>query len=445
MRRVSTEYVTAAAPSGPVTGRRDATGLRFAGIRYGTADRFARPRPVPASTETTDANTPGPICPQGPSRLAPALGHQTDEPEKSEDCLFLSVTTPSLEGRRPVMVWLHGGAFLTGGGTLPWYDGGRLTADGDVVVVSVNYRLGLFGFLVHEGTSEGNLGLLDQALALEWVHDNIAAFGGDPERITLFGQSAGAMSTHLLLAQPASRALVRRAIIQSCPTEDIIFSVEDAAAVGTHFVEALARAPQSATVPQLLAAQAETGRWNAARTPGSVAPPFGPVLADPVAPVEERDAVLREGPLPELMVGYTTEECVAFAYATPDPDRRRAFLEMSDPTIVEPTRAIARDHVAAGGTAFEYAFSWTPRHGGDGAVHCLELPFLLGTERSWAGSPMLGSTSWAEVEELGRALRRAWTSFAHHGRPEEPGHPDSWPPFPHIRRIDAELLSTAAL
>jgi para-nitrobenzyl esterase len=441
---MSIEYVTAAAPSGLVTGRQDATVLRFAGIRYGMADRFARPRPVPAGGEAVDATVPGPICPQGPSRLAPALGQQTDEPQQSEDCLFLSVTTPSLQGSRPVMVWLHGGAFLTGGGTLPWYDGGRLTADGDVVVVSVNYRLGLFGFLVHDGTSEGNLGLLDQALALEWVHDNIAAFGGDPERITLFGQSAGAISTHLLLAQPASRALVQRAIIQSSPTEDIIFSVEDAAAVGRHFVEVLGGAPRSATVPQLLAAQAETARWNAARNPGSVGPPFGPVLADPVAPVEERRAVLREEPLPELMVGYTTEECVAFAYATPDPDRRRAFVEMSGPIMVEPTRAIARDHVAAGGTAFEYAFAWTPRHGGDGAVHCLELPFLLGTERSWANSPMLGDTSWAEVEELGRVLRKAWTTFAHHGRPDEPGHPDSWPPLPHVRRIDAESLSTAA-
>jgi para-nitrobenzyl esterase len=127
------------------------------------------------------------------------MGKPWGAPPQSEDCLYLAVTTPALTGRRPVMVWLHGGAFVSGGGTLPCYDGGRLAADGDVVVVSVNYRLGVFGYLVHEGVSDGNLGLYDQMLALEWVRDHISAFGGD---LTRAGDPHFAFATRPDLVNP---------------------------------------------------------------------------------------------------------------------------------------------------------------------------------------------------------------------------------------------------
>ena len=144
--------------------------------------------------------------------------------EQGEDCLTLNVWTPELVGARPVLVWLHGGAFLRGSGASALYHGVRLATRGDVVLVTINYRLGVLGFLAHPeladpeaGGAIGNWGLLDQVAALRWVRDNIAAFGGDPQNVTIFGQSAGGMSVASLLAAPAARGLFHRAIVQSGP------------------------------------------------------------------------------------------------------------------------------------------------------------------------------------------------------------------------------------
>src|ERR671916_3207496 len=142
--------------------------------------------------------------------------------EMGEDCLALNVWTPACDGaRRPVLVWIHGGAFVNGSGSTPWYDGTSFAARGDVVCVTINYRLGALGFLHLDDlggeayASSGNVGLLDQVAALRWVRDNIEAFGGDPANVTVFGESAGAMSIGALLGMPAARGLFRRAIPQS--------------------------------------------------------------------------------------------------------------------------------------------------------------------------------------------------------------------------------------
>ncbi|MET9263541.1 carboxylesterase family protein [Amycolatopsis sp. NPDC004079] len=393
--------VTAQPPSGPVIGVDDGV-LRFRGVRYGTAERFQPPRPVPPHAEAVDATLPGPICPQLGSRLEAAMGPPRDEPPQSEDCLHLAVATPALTGSRPVLVWLHGGGFLSGGGTLPWYDGRRLAADGDVVVVSVNYRLGAFGYLVHDGVSEGNLGLADQTLALEWVRDNIAAFGGDPGNVTVFGQSAGALSALALLSKPDSRPLVRRAIVQSSPDPAIIQDRAKALEIGRYFADAVGGDPVAASVDQLLAAQRQTLRWNAAKDPTSTRPPFGIVGLD----------IRLSDPLPDLMIGYTTQECEAFAIGVRDAEIRQAIVDQTEPLFGRPARDLAQRY-----GAYSYEFAWTPEIGGYGAIHCLELPFLLGTPESWRESPMLGDTSWADVERLGAQMRLWWTEFARSGSP----------------------------
>ena len=405
--------VTAQPPSGPVIGARTDDGLlRFRGLRYGTAERFQPPRPVAPHSEPADALLPGPICPQLGSRLEAAMGPPRGEPPHSEDCLHLAVATPGLTGARPVLVWLHGGGFLSGGGTLPWYDGGRLAADGDVVVVSVNYRLGAFGYLVHEGLSEGNLGLADQMLALEWVRDNIAAFGGDPGNVTVFGQSAGALSTLALLSNPTSRPLIRRAIVQSSPAPEIIQERAAALEIGQYFVDAVGGNPGTASVDQLLAAQLRTLRWNAAKDPTSTRPPFGMVG------IEVDGDVLLSDPLPDLMIGYTAQECTAFALGVEDAEIRQAIVDQTEPLFGRPARELARQYAEASGTVYSYEFDWAPEHGGYGAIHCLELPFLMGTPESWRGSPMLGETSWTEVERLGAQMRLWWTEFARSGSPD---------------------------
>ena len=204
--------------AGRVRGGREGRIHAFRNIPFGASTagvrRFTAPEPAPAWAGTRDVAAPGPIPPQRPSRLSRVLGEYALPHD--EDCLSLSVLSPGLDRQaRPVMVWLYGGAFLTGGNALDWYDGIRFAEAHDCVFVGVNYRLGALGYLSADGVSPGNLGLRDQCLALRWVRDNIERFGGDPERVTLAGQSAGAISTLALLASPHSDGLFHQAILQS--------------------------------------------------------------------------------------------------------------------------------------------------------------------------------------------------------------------------------------
>lgn len=183
--------------------------------------RFHAPQSLKPWEEVRDATSFGPICPQPMPSAESMTGNLVEPPEQSEDCLYLNVWTPASEAPakgRPVMVWIHGGAFVTGSGIIPLYDGARMAENGDVVVVTINYRLGPLGFLHLTPRGDGltsNAGLLDQIAALEWVRDHIAAFGGNPDEVTVFGESAGAMSIAALLAMPAAEGLFRRAILQS--------------------------------------------------------------------------------------------------------------------------------------------------------------------------------------------------------------------------------------
>lgn len=173
---------TAKSTSGTLRGRIKDGMTVFRGVRYAECERFGAPGPVPVWDGEADAATDGPIAPQRPSRLEPVMG-VPERPEQAEDCLTLTITTPGADHEaRPVLVWFHGGAWVSGAGSWKWYGGHRLARDGDVVVVSANYRLGVLGYLRAPGISGGNLGLADQLAALRWVRDNIAAFGGDRTR-----------------------------------------------------------------------------------------------------------------------------------------------------------------------------------------------------------------------------------------------------------------------
>lgn len=259
--------------------------IRSGPLRFATAERFALPYPVPG------ADTPpvGRICPQPPSRLDAVMGPPRDRRPRSEDCLHLTVTAPAAPATdtgdapaapstgRPVLVWFHGGGFSSGAGILDWYDGGALAAEQDVVVVSAGYRLGALGYLVLDGVSEGNLGLHDQLEALRWVRDHIARYGGDPDNVTLFGQSAGALSILLLLQLDDARGLFRRAILQSPPLSFSTRSLPEARETGRIFAAHLGTDPRTAPPEALLAAQARTATDQQRRTGSFLAPPFGPV------------------------------------------------------------------------------------------------------------------------------------------------------------------------
>jgi para-nitrobenzyl esterase len=219
--------------NGPVRGYVEGALSVFKGLRYGAApvgaDRFKPPRRPALWTEAVDAVAYGAPAIQsglapGERQVSPGDPPAPDEPASSEDCLFLNVWTPGTDGaRRPVMVWLHGGGFANGSGGAAMYDGGNLARKGDVVTVTVNHRLNVFGYLHLEDAFgpgyalSGVAGMLDIVQVLEWVRDNIAAFGGDPGNVTIFGESGGGWKVSLLMAMPGAQGLFHKAIVQSGP------------------------------------------------------------------------------------------------------------------------------------------------------------------------------------------------------------------------------------
>jgi len=259
---VTSTEPTVRTTSGPVRGRaRDGVhaflGIPFAAPPFGP-HRFAAPQPPEPWDGVRPAIEYGPTAPKPPT--APPYDTLLPEPIiPGEDCLNLNVWTPDPgAGGLPVLVWVHRGAFATGSGAVPVYDGSAFARDG-VVCVTVNYRLGVDGFLHFADGGPVNRGLLDQVAALRWVQDNIAAFGGDPGRVTVAGQSAGAMSVGCLLAMPAAAGLFARAVLQSGAGHHAI-SAATATRVGAALAERLGRpiereALAAVPLPELIAAQ----------------------------------------------------------------------------------------------------------------------------------------------------------------------------------------------
>jgi para-nitrobenzyl esterase len=434
----------------------------FRGVPYATARRFAPPERAAAWAGVREATAHGPIAPQPRSRLAAAMG-DFSRPQ-DEDCLTLTIATPGVDaGRRPVIVWLHGGAYLSGAGSLDWYDGSVLARDGDAVVVGVNYRLGALGFLHLPGVAEGNMGLLDMVAALEWVRDHIAAFGGDPARVTLMGQSAGAHAIMCLLTMPATAGLFRRAILQSAPPSMSPLTGERAAEYGGFLAGLLgtdAAGLADVAVGRLVAAQMEVARGIARF--GDITPPFVPVgdaLAEPRRFVAAAAHAAGERGV-DLVIGTTREEMGAFfaadpAMAEPDPAAVAArFAALAgDPAAIElyrrrrpggsvaellgdlvtdhmflfPSLLLADAATAAGRSAWVYQFDWAPPGNRFRACHCLELPFVFGNPGAWADAAMLEGHDPAVVAALSAAIRSAWTGFAGSGDPGTALQP--WPAY----------------
>ncbi|KOG52900.1 carboxylesterase [Streptomyces griseoflavus] len=463
----------------------------FRGIPYAASPvgalRFAPPRPHEGWSGVRDAARPGPAVPQGPSRLECVMGRRAVD--WSEDgCLTLNVWSPAgaAGAERPVLVWFHGGGFSSGSGGWDWYDGARLAALGDVVVVTANYRLGPLGYLYLPETGVGNLGLRDQAAVLRWVRDNIAAFGGDPARITVGGQSAGAYTALALAVAPETRGPVRRVIAQSGPWGLPPQEPDAAAGSAAAFLDllglpgkAVGGAREAEVLRELRALPAERllaayARLSADRArPGRVAPPMYPVLGGALLPTAPRQAVA-EGALGDagLLIGTVRDEMTAFvafderarAFTRDDVlrimredardtfrdgDRDAAACAYDDLARLRPDASpagllteaatgwlfrdgvtrIAEQRAAQGTPAYVYRFDRAP-DGDDGtlgATHCAELPFLFGTFDAYPYSPMLGRPG-TDAGHLARAFGGAFAAFAATGTPNGPGLAD-WRPY----------------
>jgi para-nitrobenzyl esterase len=467
--------VLASTTSGTVKGAWHHGIARFAGIPYAApADGARRFRP-PAPPEPWDGVRPAdefaPISPQNPSLIDALFGGEAET--WSEDCLALNVWTPDPDGAGlPVMVWIHGGGFEMGSGSSPLYHGESFARSG-VVLVSINYRLGAFGFLELGSLDEryagsGNVGLLDQVAALEWVRDNIAAFGGDPDRVTIFGESAGAMSVSLLLSMPAAAGLFHAAIAESGAASSA--RTTDAAAADT--AEFL-RAAGLTTIDEVLAAPVEALLAAHATMAGSrMADPegviertgnpmaflaFRPVADGTIVPVDPLGAVAAGAAagIP-LLIGTNAEEWKLFALMSPGPQdesdlaRRVALVaddvegalaayraELGDvaPSDVECavlTDAVFRmpavrlaDAQTGHAAVWQYLFNWgSPAWGGQiGAAHAIEIPFVFDLVEDQRMHVFVGPDA---PKVLSRAVHDAWVAFARDGAPTADDLP-AWP------------------
>lgn len=419
-------------PTGPIRGRRDGAVLRASGIPYARAERFGRPLPLPdrADDDVFEALEPSPAAPQAPTPLIDALGDQTGGLPIREECQHLSITVPADRGDAdpalPVMVWVHGGGYTSGAGDLPVYDPAVLASEQHVVVVTVTYRLGVLGYLGDGAERPANLGLLDQLAAFEWVQRNIAAFGGDPARVTAFGQSAGADAVLHLMAVDRARGLFSRAIVQSAP-------------MGTMGARAGLTAAMSAATAQLSPATPSDDLMHLQADAMQAARGFGRFSLMPFAPQPGFDPLPPHGEIAErwlegaaripLLIGVTAEETRLFLPGVTALDGLRAvpLLHALASTVLDtamnavvygrPARRLARDYRRAGGTALRYVFRWRANDLYR-ASHAIEVPFVFGTEST---GPQLAPYAGARPDELtavGRSVRALWGGFAH-GRIEE--------------------------
>ena len=407
---------------GLVTGLQSQAVTRFLGLRYAQAPtgvlRFAPPQAL-GPQSPFDATQAGPVCPQLPSRLRTVMGDF--EAVQDEDCLRLSVWTPGCDKRkRPVVVWLHGGAWQSGGGALAWYDGTRLAVRGDCVVVGVNYRLAALGWL-YVPDQTANVGLLDEEAAVRWVVDNIEHFGGDPANITMMGQSAGGFNIAAMLTR---EPLFSRAILQSAslgrgfrdPAQAAHLSNVFLQATGAQTVEQARALP----VASLLAAQQAPSVMAALKEEGANRSLFCPVgdtefFSLPLGPLMQQAATRAD-----VLLGYTRDEMTAF----PGTARDLASQQLGEKIFGAPSRQWAHDAHAAGRQAyvFEFAFGPNPAFG---ACHCSELPFVFGNLESFDGAAMLQGMAAEQGEYLVEQMQSAWIAFIH-------GRTPGWEPSPTV-------------
>ncbi|MDF5754385.1 carboxylesterase family protein [Spongiactinospora sp. TRM90649] len=436
--------------------------VSFKGIPYAAAPdgerRFMAPEPAPSWDGVREATAFGAAPPQlPPAPGVPAIWRPGDGP----DCLTVNVWTPSPGAARlPVMVWIYGGRWSHGASSMPHYDGSVLAGSG-VVVVTFNHRTGFEGF-GHLPGAPGNRGLLDQLAALAWVRDDIAAFGGDPDAVTVFGQSAGAACAVLLAAAPAATGLFRRCVAQSLPAGHV--TAHDAGQVTERLAAAVGAAPTRdglAAIPPRALLEVPDAHLTGGRPGGA----FGPVIDGDLvtAPPEHALADGRARGI-DLLCGFTHDEYRGFppTAATPPleavaghfglaPGAAQAYREaypgdteadlfstfMSDALIRMPTTFAALAHARSGGRTWLYDFAWK---GQIGAAHGIDLPFVFGLPGTGYAARFLGTPPHAGFTALSRRIRTAWTSFAATGDP-------GWPAFtagrPTTRVWDTEPADTA--
>ena len=472
----------------------------FKGVRYGATTAGAA-RFLPAATPKPwggirQATSYGPRAPQPFRRMVPEIGDALVGPgATSEDCLLLNVWTPvpARNQRRPVMVWLHGGGFRTGSGNSVFYEGKSLAQKHGVVVVTVTHRLNVFGFLHlaeiggQQFRQASNVGMQDLVLALEWVRDNIDAFGGDPGCVTIFGQSGGGGKTAILNGMPAAKGLFHRAIIQSTLWDTAITALEtsDASAAAEVFLARVGVKPreisklQAMPPERLIDALSASGDISTKYVPVKdgqtvAVHPFEPTASalsasvpmmcgsnetetvpyanpdDPFWRSEIADeAALRESVKRAIRIDDAAADRLIALYRSHRPADSRGDLALIIASDNSPLRLSAHaiaERKAAQGSApvYAYLFKWrSPARGGKlRSMHSMEIPFVFDHVDNCTFMNGRGADRYA----LATKMAAAWVSFARTGNPSHPGLTD-WPVFDSTRRstmvFDTECRSVS--
>lgn len=463
---------------GEVRGFVGPEGIRtFLGIPYGAGtagpNRFRAPLPAEPWNGVRNATSYGPSCPQGKPMLSyedPASIKGLDAPV-NEDCLVLNVWTPAAGdgGKRPVMVWLHGGGFRVGSGSHPVTDGTNLAAHGNVVVVSLNHRLSIYGFLYLEEVcgsdfaGSGVAGMLDIVLALEWVRDNIEAFGGDPSNVTVFGESGGGRKVSVLMGMPVARGLFHRAIIESGPHPRCV-SAAIATRLVTRYFEYLGLKVGDVTSLQALSDRELFNQF--VRFVGNTDDPelksgmwlLSPVIDGKFLPANPFSPASPESRHVPLIIGTNKNEAALQLANIP------GIADIDETQLIERLRSIAGNHVEevlgvyrrnrpeasryelltvissedrhflsietaeekakqGGAPVYMYLFTWESNYGLYKAAHTMEIPFVF---RNLDTTFIVGSGE--NRNALSEIMSDAWIAFARTGNPDHPGLP-GWGPF----------------
>lgn len=370
-------------------------------IRYAKAARLGEPELMPFD-ESMINDSAVVSCPQNKFRLGFIMG-DGEQTIQDEDCHFLSISTPSREGNRPVLVWIHGGAYIAGGGGESAYDGTALAEEGDIVVVSVTYRLGVFGYLYNPDGEPRNLGFKDQMTALKWIHENISSFGGDPNQVTLAGQSAGGHSVASLISC-CKEPYFRKAIIQSAPL-GFQFGEQYLKKQYRDFLDLLGKTVSEATTTDMLIAQK---RIMEASGKSMCFSPYVPALGKGIAcPSLERVLITWQKDDTSPFVAMRLKHEKTFGGFLD-----RLMTKISTWFVFKTmNRRYASFLKQNGIEVLMHELSWRPEGSKFGACHCLELSLLFGSWERWKGTGMLGQTDEAEWKKHSQKLRKQWLQF----------------------------------